>query len=521
MHARKLLAGVATAALAMTGVTLTAGPAHAVYTADPDDTTFTPVSTDLIGVGSDTSQRALKLLADAYNATGATNKLASYAATGGGTLPAIGDVNRPNGSGAGKNQLYGASNNVAVDFARSSSANSTAENSAGLQAFPFALDTLVMVTDTTTNAPAGITGADLVKIYDGTYGQWNDIPGNAAGSSADIAPKIPQAGSGTRSFFTSQLQALNGGVAVTLAGTVAEVQEHSPVGTAGNPNALTPFSKGRNELLATPLRVQPSFTANRALYNVVRGADVSNTDIQAVFGDAGFACSTAARDLIEDAGFKQLARAADGGVCGVPTQAATSNFTLNENVVTTTTLTVSSVEPGKAKLTAVVTGSTPPSGTVSFFKGATPLATNVPLTSGQAVRSFAAPAGLQTYKAVFVPTGGSVFEGSEDEGSGFVKVASAIAETFPKTVEYAKKAKGAVTVTLTGTAAKAGGTVTIKEGTTTLVAKALSNGTVTIKLPKFKDPGKHTLTITWPGDANGVASSLTFKIKEKKKPKKK
>ena len=301
---------------------------------------------------------------------------------------------------------------------------------------------------------------------------------------------------------------------MTLAGTVQEVQEHSPTGIAGNPNAIAPFSQGRNTLLATPLGSETGFSANRALYNVVRGADVGNADIQAAFGDAGFVCSTAARPLIEQAGFKQLARAANGGVCGAPTQAATSNFTLNENVVTTTTLTVTSTTPGKAKLTAVVTGSTPPSGTVSFYKGETLLQSNVPLTSGQAVREFAAPAGPQTYRAVYVPTGGSQFEGSQDEATGSVKVASAISETFPSKVNYAKKAKGAVTVTLTGAAAKAAGSVTVKEGSKVLVTKALSNGTVTIKLPKFKDPGKHTLTITWPGDSNGVASSLTFKIKD-------
>jgi ABC-type phosphate transport system substrate-binding protein len=515
MYARKLLAGAATAALVVTGVSLTAGPAFAAYTADPDDTTFTPVAADLVGVGSDTSQHALKLLADAFNATTPAAKIATYAATGGGTLPVLtGDPARPNGSGAGKNLLHGGTNNTSVDFARSSSANNAGETSDGLQAFPFALDTLIMVTDTTSNAPVALTGDDIVKIYNGTYTNWNQVAGGTAGV---IAPKIPQNGSGTRSFFVAQLKALNGGVDVTLAGTVVEVQEHEPAGIAGNPNAIAPFSQGRNTLLATPLRPETGFSANRALYNVVRGADVGSAPVQAAFGDGGYLCSTAARSLIEQAGFKQLARAANGGVCGAPTQAATSNFTLNEQVVTTTTLTVTSTTPGKAKLTAVVTGSTPPSGTVSFYKGATLLQSNVPLTSGQAVREFSAPAGSQTYRAVFVPTGGSQFEGSEDEGTGSVKVASTITETLPASVEYGKKAKGAVTVTLTGTAAKAVGSVVIKEGSKVLLTKALANGTVTIKLPKFKDPGKHTLTITWPGDANGVASSLTFKIKEKKK----
>ena len=43
MPVRKLLAGALTAAVAAVGPALvTAGPASAVYAADPDDTTFTP-----------------------------------------------------------------------------------------------------------------------------------------------------------------------------------------------------------------------------------------------------------------------------------------------------------------------------------------------------------------------------------------------------------------------------------------------------------------------------------------------
>ena len=69
-----------------------------------------------------------------------------------------------------------------------------------------------------------------------------------------------------------------------------------------------------------------------------------------------------------------------------------------------------------------------------------------------------------------------------------------------------------MTVTLTGATAKASGQITVKEGKKTLVVKALSNGTVTFKLPKLA-VGKHTLVISWPGDANGTSGSKTFKIK--------
>ena len=64
-----------------------------------------------------------------------------------------------------------------------------------------------------------------------------------------------------------------------------------------------------------------------------------------------------------------------------------------------------------------------------------------------------------------------------------------------------------MTVTLTGATAKASGQITVKEGKKTLATKTLANGTVTFKLPKLK-VGKHTLVISWPGDANGNSGTL-------------
>ncbi len=104
MFVRKTLAGVIAATLAGSAIALSAGAAHAVDVVDPDDTTFAPTTADVIGVGSDTSQHAIKLFADAVNASGlAPVKLATYAATGGGNIPLPSlAILRPNGSGAGK-----------------------------------------------------------------------------------------------------------------------------------------------------------------------------------------------------------------------------------------------------------------------------------------------------------------------------------------------------------------------------------------------------------------------------------
>ncbi|MCX6402094.1 MAG: hypothetical protein NTX33_19455 [Propionibacteriales bacterium] len=52
MSVRRTVAGSLTGALVASALLVAAAPsAHAV---EPDDTTFTPVATDLIGVGSDT-----------------------------------------------------------------------------------------------------------------------------------------------------------------------------------------------------------------------------------------------------------------------------------------------------------------------------------------------------------------------------------------------------------------------------------------------------------------------------------
>ena len=278
MSARKPFAVALAAVVAGSALVMTAGPASAAV--DPDDTTFSPTNADLIGVGSDTSQHAVKLFANAWNAGAHTGKIATFAATGGGTitLPVSGAVTRPNGSGQGKAALYGSGNLADVDFARSSSGNSPAETAAGLQAFPFALDTLVMATsnNVASHAPTSLTPQQILGIYEGTYTNWSQLGGTAG----VIQPKIPQSGSGTRNFFLAQLKVIKGSDA-NLAGTVKEVQEHDDTFIKADADAIGPISKGRATLLGTTLRIETGWSADRALYNVVRGTDLGNSLIQA------------------------------------------------------------------------------------------------------------------------------------------------------------------------------------------------------------------------------------------------
>jgi len=508
MSFRKHFAGI-TAAAVVASAFAVAAPAGA--TTDPDDPSFTPASADLIGVGSDTSQHALHLLAEnGWNAQvpAPTYKIASFAATGGGniTLPS-GDVTRPNGSGAGKTTLYNPSN-PDIDFARSSSSLNANETNAGLQQFPFALDTLKMAVSNSTasHAPASITGAQIVNIYkcDPSADDWSEL----GGSAGTIAPKIPQAGSGTRSFFEAQLKALNGNVAVTLGGCVGEVQEHDDSLIKDNADAIAPFSDGRAGLLGSTLRLLTGWQADRALYNVVRGADladeVKGPQLQAVFGEDGYICSNDARALIEQAGFKQLARTGNGGVCGQSTQTATSNFTLNEQVTTTTTLTATAPSAGAVHLVADVDAATAPSGSVEFFEGDTSLGVQ-PLSQGQAVKDLAGQTpGSHTYTAKF--TGDSaVQDPSQDDATITVKTASSVALSFSATPKYGKPT--VITATTTGVAD--GQSVDFKVGSQATKSVDVTAGKATLTLPATTKPGTYSVVATYAGNTEVASSSAT------------
>ncbi len=151
--------------------------------------------------------------------------------------------------------LYGAGNNTDIDFARSSSAISATEAGAGLQAFPFALDTLAMAVSNTTpsHAPASLTGAQIVDIYKGNITNWSEL----GGSPGVIAPKTPQPGSGTRSFWDAQLKAAqrrHRGHARRQRGRGAGARRHAEI--KNNPNAVAPFSVGRAGLLGTTLSLR-------------------------------------------------------------------------------------------------------------------------------------------------------------------------------------------------------------------------------------------------------------------------
>jgi ABC-type phosphate transport system substrate-binding protein len=311
-----LLAGSTVALVASAGVAQ----------ADP---AATPAAGDLVGVGSDTSEHVLNALSTAYNATGPAAKLYSWNATGTSPLTTkagCAPINRPNGSGAGINALIADGNAHCVDFARSSRGpqGTEAQNYVFVE---FARDSLSYATAKTSTVPASLTTQALHELY-----------ASAAGSAAcRYTALLPQAGSGTRSFFLTSI-----GLSEATKGSCAKdtwsggaVQEHNPDAIKGDPTALAPFSVGRAIPFAADIKVNDvddsvnpgtqniiasvnpanaqspapgeiSIRAyDHALYNVVRRADYDSDRYQNVFGSFGWICSdSAAAGAVASSGFR-------------------------------------------------------------------------------------------------------------------------------------------------------------------------------------------------------------------------
>jgi ABC-type phosphate transport system substrate-binding protein len=494
-----------------------AAPASAASTFDPS---FTPTTGDLVGSGSDTSEVAVDYLVKGhngvagFNAGKSTGRIASYAATPSEqiTLRDGSTITRPGNSGAGRSQLFGTSNNTNFDFARASSsiAVGSAEANAGLQQIPFAQDGLKMVTATTTNAPATISTADLVKIYDGTWKTWDQVPG--ATGSAPIEAYIPPTGSGTRSFFTTQLAKANtGGAAVTLATTLKTAQEHDPTPIQNNPNAIAPFSTGRAKS-ATGIKTIDGLNAKRALYNVFRGADLSGPKksiIDAAFRENGFFCSPSARPLIEAAGFDQLASVDNGGACGVPVQSDINNFKLSSQegaLATSTTLSATAANGGTVTLNAelAATGSSQkPVGKVSFREDGVQVA-QASAAGGLATATIPnVSVGAHTYSAVFVPTNDANFGPSQSTLTS-VNVLASSAVSVGSTAGTFGTAR---TVTVNGSGAAANAPVSVSIPGVLATSVTLVNGSGSVTVPAGAPVGTWTISVSFAGNGSAYGSS--------------
>jgi ABC-type phosphate transport system substrate-binding protein len=273
------LAGLAAGLLPL----LSAGSAGADYA---------PQSGDVVGVGGDTAQYALNFAADgdtagaagfngsgdknrfvAFNATADSNGRQSYtnSVTSGaastlldptdilraGTNP----VQRVSSSGAAISALLADQNSPEViNYVFSSSLPTPAQQSQAssqgwdyLHVVEIGTDSVQIAADgTSTNAPAGLSAAELLGIYTGAYTTWNQLPDNSGGSTDTIIPELPPSTSSIYKTFIADLTTANGGTAPTLANpNIKQVEQNDPTavtGASSPADAIVPFSAARLSL---------------------------------------------------------------------------------------------------------------------------------------------------------------------------------------------------------------------------------------------------------------------------------
>ncbi|BAJ31830.1 MULTISPECIES: substrate-binding domain-containing protein [Kitasatospora] len=319
-----------------------ASAAAAPAQADP---VLPPAAQDIVGTGADAANALMDQFSADYNATvtGTGPHLYSWNAYGPGpiTTKAGAPVNaRPGGSDQGIS-LLASTTSATVDFA-SSSRGQLPSDPATLKFVAFGKDAVTWAAQAGGHAPANLTTQDLYDIYSCAPGKTNWA--SFGGTSGTIKPYLPQLGSGTRSVFLKAIGSPTPGLCVTTGPQESEGTDPA----LNDPDVLIPYSVGhwvgqsRGHTTATddkggltlrningvaPLTAAGAINAafanptyGRLLYNVVRAAEwnaspatTQSTALRAVFGPAGYLCSTPGKATTTAYGFLTLPASA----CGV------------------------------------------------------------------------------------------------------------------------------------------------------------------------------------------------------------
>ena len=275
-------------AAGLVGLVCTALPILGAGQASAD---YAPQPGDVVGVGGDTPQFALLFGADGdtagaagFNGSGNKNRLVVFNATPdangrsaytnsvttgaastnlnatdvlrAGTNPVL----RVSSSGAAISALLADTNSPEViNYVFSASLPTSAQQSQAasqgwdyLHVVEIGTDSVQIAVDgASTNAPAGLSAAELLGIYTGTYTKWNQLPGNSGGSSDTIIPLIPPSGSSVYKTFLADLTTANGGSTPTLSTSVKTVEQNDPTAITASSDpadAIVPFSAARLNL---------------------------------------------------------------------------------------------------------------------------------------------------------------------------------------------------------------------------------------------------------------------------------
>ena len=252
---RKLIQIAASTAIVVSTTVLAMGAAGTALADPPAGTT--PKETDVVGVGSDTTEFLADQLAFDYNKSHATGpRLFSWDATNPKT-GAIGDSittksgcsasPRPDGASAGitallTNAKTSDGKHFCIDYVNNTRPRASTDppkGPGGILFVTFGKDAISYATNATSNAPANLTTAQLNSIYTCIATTWNQVGGT---STATIQAFLPQNGSGLRNAFLKDI-----GVVTPGPCTNSSVQQNEGIDPqyANNPNAIVPYSVGK------------------------------------------------------------------------------------------------------------------------------------------------------------------------------------------------------------------------------------------------------------------------------------
>lgn len=288
------------------------------------DPTGAPTYRALAGVGSDTTTPVMNALSNTIEVNG-TLVLGSYDATGSANVETQNNsaciIARPNGSGAGRTALLAslAANNGCLQYSRSSSLNTAATGGAQLTYVPFAVDAVTYAVTNNSIVPRELTLAQLQAIY-----QCNPTYVGTA-PNYSIVPMLPQPGSGTRSFWETEMGITD---AQVTAGDFPCITDESggnlieeENGTVLGQDNLIPYSiaswdaeesqvigdvRGDSVLGVingvSSQQIDTSFPVTREVYNVIPTASQTTAPTSTVFvGSNSLICQNSA--TIEQYGF--------------------------------------------------------------------------------------------------------------------------------------------------------------------------------------------------------------------------
>lgn len=529
---------------------------------------------ELVGLGSDTTMDVMDGISAALGKNGKLLKLASYKAIGTATVtPRSGQaaIGRFNGSSAGRDALLVAMGQLGtksiaiapnadgtsreavtvtttdlvgkIDFARSSSGPSGARADGVVTYIPFAIDAMTYAVAPNSKIPADIplgtsgntTEVSLMNIYKGNItrvitnnGTFVKLAGpdyvlEAGEASNFINAYVPQAGSGTRSFWIGQVGITDTQIAAgttaakdvfTSGATQKSVQEHDGSAVANDPYGLVGFSI--SQFVAQTNRVAPSrlngavlrsiggveptvagatagtiatnpawASIKRTVYNIVptalANATGSNKIKTAFVGENSLVCQ--AKAVIQKYGYGLLSYpgTAEGaaGTTAAGNSTICGNITAANRVGAPSTSTVTLAAPtlaangASATVVATVTSNGNQGGTVKVYNG-TPLQDGSNLVGTGTVAKGATTASIKVQaankqdvtldlKAVFVPTLTGVAEATSTETISQALKGETVLGAVPTNVRASVIPTVAVTVRngLATSTAYAAGTVTV------------------------------------------------------------